>query len=166
MLTDADQPNRYPMPARACLTVSPTKVDRPPVNCNLLRSDLGRAGEETPQWELQAGSCGNEPQDHIVLPTELRARSGRRLLIHARDRDCALRANREQRLLDVQVIAGSHHGLTKDSREIQPCTIVVMVFLKACPSELFCAETRRNLAFFRWGRQALAVAIVSGPHRQ
>ena len=49
-----------------------------------------------------------------------RARSGRHLLIHARDRDFAQRANRGQRLPDVRVIGGSRHGLTKGSREIQP----------------------------------------------
>jgi hypothetical protein len=57
---------------------------------------------------------------YIVLSKVLRARSEQRLLVHARDRDFAQHANREQKSLDVQVIGGSRHGLTTSSREIQP----------------------------------------------
>lgn len=46
------------------------------------------------------------------------------------------------------------------------CTIVVITFLKACRSERFCAETRRNLVFFTWERLALAVATASGRYRR
>ena len=40
------------------------------------------------------------------------------------------------------------------------CTFAVKAFLKACPSEPFCAETRRNPAFFRWELLVLAAAIA------
>jgi hypothetical protein len=73
-----------------------------------------------PQWEPPAASLGNERQGCIVLPKVPHAQSERHLLIHARDRDFAQRANREQRLPDVQAIGGSRRGLTTGSREIQP----------------------------------------------
>src|ERR1039457_6654218 len=77
-----------------------------------------------PQSELPAGSLGNERQGCIVLPKVPHAQSERHLLIHARDRDFAQHANREQKSLDVQVIGGSRHGLTTGSREIQPAQLL------------------------------------------
>lgn len=116
--SESSKTTRFPpMPVGLC---SPTEADHLPVNCNLLRSRLCRAVEGTPQWELPAGSLVNERQGCIVLPRARRARSGRRLLIHARERDFALRASRAQRLPDVQAIGGPRHGLTAGSREIQP----------------------------------------------
>ena len=115
--SESSKTTRFPpMPVGLC---SPTEADHLPVNCSLLQSDLCRADGGTPQWELQAESCGNERQGYTVLPTELRGRSRRRLLIHARDLDLAQRATRERRLRDVQAIGGSRHGLTASSREIQ-----------------------------------------------
>jgi hypothetical protein len=74
-------------------------------------------------------------------------------------------ANRGQKLPDVQAIGGSRRGLTAGSRQIQPCTIVVMVLRNLCLSEQSCAETRRNLGSFRSEPRVLAVAIASRPHR-
>jgi len=105
------------MPVGLC---SPTEADHLPVNCNRLRSHPCLADGETPLWELRAGCHGNERQGYIFLPTVLRDRSERHLLIHGRDRGFAQHANLGQKPPDVQMIGGSHRGLTTGSREIQP----------------------------------------------
>ena len=115
-------------------------------SCNPLRCHLYLAGEGTPQWELLAGSLGNARQGHIVLPKALRARSGQRLLIHARDRDFAQRASREQRLRDVQAIGGSRHGLTTSSREIQPALSLSWFPERRVPRNRFAPRLGATLA--------------------